>query len=40
MSHMTFPFQALIDSEQVTHDKKMSRRHLPRVVYHQVYNVY
>ena len=25
---------------EVTHDKKMSRRHLPRVAYHQVYNVY
>jgi len=25
---------------EVTQDKKMSRCHLPRVVYHQVYNVY
>ena len=24
----------------MTHDKKMSRCHLPRVVYHQVYNLY
>ena len=27
-------------SGKVTQDKKMLRCHLPRVVYHQVYNVY
>jgi len=29
-----------VTSGDVTQDKKRSRCHLPRVVYHQVYNVY
>ena len=42
-SHSAVPSCAcVIDSGlvEVTQDKKMSRCHLPRVVYHQVYNVY
>ena len=45
--HMVSPSgPPLIDAElvvisgEVTQDKKISRCHLPRVVYHQVYNVY
>ena len=30
----------LIDPGGGAHEKKMSKDHLPRVVYHQVYNVY
>ena len=32
-------FRVLIDSGEVTHDKKMSRSNLPRVVHHQVCTV-
>ena len=30
----------LIDSREATQDKKMSKTHIPKVVYHQVCNVY
>jgi len=33
-------YQGVRSSGEVTQDKKMLRCYLPRVVYHQVYNVY
>jgi len=37
---MIDPGHCLVFLEGGTHDKKMSKGHLPRVVYHQLYNVY